>query len=651
MKATSNWRAALRLVAVCGLVLMAAPIAVHSRGGDDEAEDYIRSNYTKYEFRIPMRDGAELYTAVYRPRDTSKPYPFMMIRTPYSCRPYGADRYPDWFGPTPEFVRDGYIFVCQDVRGRMMSEGEFVNMRPHNPNKSGPQDVDESTDTYDTIEWLLANVEGHNGRVGQWGNSYPGFYCSASMIDSHPALKAVSPNAPIADWFFDDMHHNGAFTLGMTFPFFAIFGQPRPEPTTEWSELYDFGTPDGYQFFLDLGPIKNVDDMIFEGEVAFWTEMSEHPNYDEFWQTRNILPHLKNISAAVLTVGGLFDAEDLYGPFHTYRAIEDQNPGIFNHLVMGPWRHGSWLSSDGQTLGPAEFGFPTAEVFRERAIIPFFRHYLKGEGEVDLPEAWVFETGGNRWREFDQWPPEPLEPRTLYLGGDGALSTEAPVGADDVAFDEFPSDPAKPVPYTPAITTRWNSEYMVEDQRFASQRPDVLVFRSEPTDEDLTLAGPITARLWVSTTGTDSDWVVKLIDEFPGRMPGYEPPKKWGDPAGEDHGGTQRMVRSEIVRGRFRNSLEHPEPFVPGEVTLVEVPLQGVLHTFKRGHRVMIQVQSTMFPLFDRNPQTYVPNIFEAEADDFIKTTHRVFHSAEHPSLIEVGVLPATAPVVESNAE
>ncbi len=481
--------------------------AVWAQEGGGDQETYIRSHYSKHEYRVPMRDGVELYTAVYTPIDTSKTYPFMMLRTPYACNPYGADRYTDWFGPTADFAREGYIFVCQDVRGRMMSEGQFINMRPHVPTKRGPQDVDESTDTFDTIEWLLANVEGHNGRVGQWGNSYPGFYCSAGMIDSHPALKAVSPNAPIADWFFDDMHHNGAFTLGMTFPFFAIFGQPRPEPTTERGELFDFGTPDAYQFFLDLGPVRNVETRIFEGDVAFWTEMAKHPNYDRFWKSRNILPHLKKISAAVLTVGGLFDAEDLYGPFHTYRAIEEQNPGIFNVLVMGPWRHGTWLSRDGQNLGPADFGFPTAEVFRERAMIPFFRHFLKGEGEIDLPEAWIFETGANRWREFDQWPPKGVEPTAFFLGIGGSLSAEAPTGDDHQAFEEFPSDPAHPVPYTPAISTRWNSEYMVEDQRFAARRPDVLVFRSEALEEDLTLAGPITARLWVSTPApTPTGW-------------------------------------------------------------------------------------------------------------------------------------------------
>ncbi len=571
----------------------------------------------------------------------------MMLRTPYACDPYGADRYPRWFGPTADFAREGYIFVCQDVRGRYMSEGEFVNMRPHLATKGGPQDVDESTDTHDTIDWLLANVEGHNGRVGQWGNSYPGFYSSAGMIDGHPALKAVSANAPIADWYWDDMHHHGAFTLALSFPFFASFGLPRPEPTTQSNERFDFGTPDGYQFFLDLGPVGNVEDELLEGSVPFWTEMTRHPNYDEFWQARNILPHLNNISAAVLIVGGLFDAEDLYGPFNIYRSIEDANPGIFNMLVMGPWSHGAWLVRDGRELGPADFGFSTAEVFRERVMIPFFRHFLKGEGELDLPEAWIFETGANRWREFAQWPPHGLENATFYFAGGGALSTDRP-GDGDPAFDEFVSDPANPVPYTPVITTRWHSEYMVEDQRFAARRPDVLVFRSEPLDQDVTMAGPITARLWVSTTGSDADWVVKLIDEFPGRLPGYEPPQDSLDPGEEDLGGTQRLVRSEIMRGRFRNSYERPEPFSPGEITLVELPLQGVLHTFKRGHRIMIQVQSSLFPLFDRNPQKFVPNIFEAFADDYIKATHRVWRNAEHPSSVEVGILPATAPVIQS---
>jgi putative CocE/NonD family hydrolase len=634
------------------LIVVALPGVVEAQP-DPATAEYIRANYSKFEYWIPARDGARLYTSVYVPNDTSQTYPMLMIRTPYNCEPYGADRYADHLGPSAKMVREGYIFVCQDVRGRFMSEGEFVNMRPHRPTKSGPEDVDESTDTYDTVEWLINNVPGNNGRVGQWGNSYPGFYTAAGAIDSHPALKAVSPNAPIADWYFDDMHHHGAFTLGLSFPFFSSFGKPRPEPTTDWPGFFDFGTPDGYQFFLDLGPLKNVEAQIFEGDVAFWTAQTAHPNYDEFWQSRNIVPHLKNITAAVLTVGGWFDAEDLYGPLHIYPSIEKNNPDTFNVLVMGPWRHGAWLRSDGQRLGPVDFGYPTAVEFRERVMEPFFRKYLKGQGEVNVPEAWMFETGANRWREFDQWPPEELEPRKLFFREDGGLDAQPSAGTDEESFDEFVSDPANPVPYTPAITTRWHSEYMVEDQRFAARRPDVLVFRSEPLEQDLTIAGPITARLWVSTTGGDADWVVKLIDEFPGRMPGWQQPTREQMFSGDyvDEGGTQRMVRSEILRGRFRNSYEFPEPFVPGEITLVEVPLQDVLHTFKRGHRVMIQVQSSLFPFIDRNPQSWVDNIFEADEEDFIKATHRVWFSKDHPSVIEFGILPTPKPVVQPVGE
>jgi putative CocE/NonD family hydrolase len=364
--------------------------------------------------------------------------------------------------------------------------------------------------------------------------------------------------------------------------------------------------------------------------------MSEHPNYDAFWQSRNILPHLKNVKCAVMVVGGWFDAEDLYGPLQTYRSVEEKNPGIFNVLVMGPWRHGRWLREDGSALGPVAFGFPTAEVFRRQALLPFFRHFLKQEGRLELPEAWAFETGANRWRRFDKWPPQGLEKASLYLQPAGGLAFEPPGSSEQEGFDEYPSDPAKPVPYTMDISTGWHAEYMVEDQRFAAWRPDVLVYRSEPLEEDLTLAGPIAARLWVSTTGTAADWVVKVIDEYPGRLPGYE----WDPESTEnDLGGTQQLVRLEIFRGRFRNSYEQPEPFVPGEVTPVTFPLQDLLHTFQPGHRVMVQIQSTLFPFIDRNPQTYVPNIFEAEEEDFVKATHRVYRSQAHPSALEVGVL------------
>ncbi|MCP4658476.1 MAG: CocE/NonD family hydrolase [bacterium] len=598
-----------------------------------ERAAYIRAHYTKFEYRIPMRDGKRLFTAVYSPNPAETRHPILLLRTPYSVEPYGADRYREKLGPYAEYEREGFIFVFQDVRGRFMSEGEYVNMRPHRAKRSGPRDIDESTDTWDTIEWLLENVENHNGKVGMWGISYPGFYCSAGMIDSHPALAAVSPQAPISDWYWDDMHHHGALILSLTFNFFSGFGRPRTGLTTEWPERFEHGTPDGYQFFLDLGPLGNVNERYFKGEIAFWNQIAEHPNYDAFWQARNILPHLKNIKAAVMTVGGWFDAEDLYGPLKTYRAVEQNNPEIFNVLVMGAWGHGGWTRTEGDRLGRAEFGFKTSEYYQRHVELPFFRHFLKGEGELDLPEALVFETGANRWRSFAAWPPENLDERRLFLGSGGRLADAAP-DDDHGAHDAWVSDPAKPVPYSMEISTGYPKSYMTEDQRFAARRPDVMVYQSEVLEEDLTLAGPLQAELWVSTSGTDSDWVVKLIDVLPGEIPGFD-----ADSGAVDLGGSQRLVRAEVFRGRFRESYEHPKPFVADQITPVSFELLDVLHTFKRGHRVMVQIQSTWFPLVDRNPQKYVPNIFEAKAEDFIKVTNRVFRCREHPSAIRLGVL------------
>ena len=638
-----------RRVAVLALVSVAAAGAA-AQEVDEERAAYIRAHYAKFEYRIPMRDGVRLFTAVYIPNDTSTTYPMLLFRTPYSVDPYGAERYADELGPSPAFEEEKYIFVFQDVRGRCMSEGEFVNMRPHLPKKKKKTDVDESTDTYDTIEWLLANVANHNGRVGQWGISYPGFYTTAGMIDSHPALKAVSPQAPIADWFWDDMHHHGAFVLPLAFDFFAVFGQPRPGPTTERPDDFDHGTDDGYQFFLDLGPLSNVNERYFKGEIDFWNKIVEHPNYDAFWQSRNILPHLQNVTAAVMVVGGWFDTEDLYGPLEIYRAVEEKNPGIWNVLVMGPWSHGGWKRTDGSSLGTAEFGFKTAELYNQR-LLGFFEHFLKGEGEVDLPEAWVFETGANRWRSFDAWPPRGVREKSLYLSAGGALAFD-PVATDRAAdrpaeggeaYDAYVSDPSKPVPYTMEITTRWAKKYMTEDQRFAAWRPDVLVYKTEVLEDDLTLAGPLEADLWVSTSGTDSDWIVKLIDVFPGDLDaGSGEEEDEGDDRESEEpklGGQQMLVRAEAFRGRFRDSYEHPKPFVPGEITRVRYELRDVLHTFQRGHRVMVQIQSTWFPFIDRNPGKYVPNIFEAEEEDFITVTNRVYRSKEHPSRVVVGVL------------
>jgi hypothetical protein len=598
---------------------------------------YIRSHYAKTEHRVPMRDGAHLFTSVYAPNDAGKKHPILLVRTPYSVGPYGADRYKKRLGPSEAFEKAGFIFVFQDVRGRYLSEGEYVNMRPHVSEKRD-RAVDESSDTYDTIAWLLENVPGHNGRVGQWGISYPGFYASAGAIDSHPALRAVSPQAPIADWFWDDMHRNGAFVLPLAFNFFSTFGVPRDGPTTRSAPEFDHRTPDGYQFFLDLGPLANVNARHFHGEIPFWNEMAAHPNYDSFWQARNILPHLKNVRASVLVVGGWFDTEDLYGPLETYEAIERANPKTENALVMGPWFHGQWARDAGQRLGDAEFGFATSEDFQQRMLLPFFLHHLDDGPDPLLAEANVFETGANRWRRFDSWPPAEREPRSLYLTAEGGLAWTAPTDADE-AHDEYVSDPAKPVPYTMEITTDWAKDYMTEDQRFAAWRPDVLVYRGEPLTEDLTLAGPIVADLWVSTTGGDADWVVKLIDVYPGELPGLTDRDEEEEEAKAYPGGRQMLVRAEVMRGRFRDSFERPKPFTPGEPTRVTFELRDVLHTFRRGHRLMVQVQSTWFPFIDRNPQSWVPNIFEAREADFAKATQRVYRSKSRPSHLRVGVL------------
>lgn len=600
-------------------------------------------HYTKEEHAIPMRDGVKLHTVVYRPKDTSRTYPFLMNRTPYSAGPYGT-AFRGRLGP-PALEKEGFIFVYQDVRGCHKSEGKFRHVTPHCPEKKSPQDVDESTDTHDTIEWLLKNVPGHNGRVGQWGISYPGFYAAAGMIDAHPALKAVSPQAPVSDFYFDDFHHHGAFFLPHAFNFFINFQWPPDQPRFR----YPYANPrdaDGYAFFLRQGALKNLQDSVFKGKSWFWTDLTQHPNYDAYWQSRNILPHLKRVAPAVLTVGGWFDAEDLYGPLQVYRSIEEKNPSVANRLVMGPWAHGQWARGRGEKLGNAWFGSDTAEFYRDNIEAPFFRYYLKDQGEMKLAEATIFATGANEWRQFDSWPPKNLQARRYYFQPKEGLGEERPPQA---SFEEFISDPAKPVPFTEAITPRMTVEYMTDDQRFASRRPDVLVFQTEPLAEELTLAGPLAAELFVSTSQQDADWVVKIIDVFPDTTPEPAAIRRLTEQEQEEEAklyrfrrpqaGYQMMVRSEVIRGRFRNSVEKPEPFTPGEVTRVKLPIQDVLHTFKKGHRLMVQVQSSWFPLVDRNPQKWVDNIFEAKDEDFTKATHRVYLGGQRASSLEVGVL------------
>lgn len=625
----SRRKAIIRVpLALLLLLLFSVPFSAQ------EAYD-VRANYEKSEYQIPMRDGVKLFTVVYSPRDKSKKYPILLNRTPYSVGPYGPDAYKTSLGPSPLFMKEGYIFVYQDVRGRYMSEGEFVNMRPHKERKVGPTDIDESTDTYDTIDWLIKNVPNNNGRVGMWGISYPGFYVAVGMIDAHPALKAASPQAPIADWFIgDDFHHNGAFFLPHAFNFLATFGRPRPRPTTETPPRFQHGTPDGYKFFLELGPLQNADRKYFKGDVAFWNEMMEHPNYDDFWKARNTLPHLKNIRPAVMTVGGWFDAEDLYGALHTYKATEKQSPGAYNVLVMGPWYHGGWARSDGDSLGAIRFGSKTAEFYRNEIELPFFNCFLKDKCDRKLPEAYVFETGSNRWRTYTEWPPRTAQPRAIYLREDGRLSFDPPTNERD-AFDEYVSDPNKPVPYINGIAIGMTREYMVEDQRFAARRPDVLVYQTEPLAQDLTAAGPVKVTLYVSSTGTDADYVVKLIDVFPDDAPDPEP-----NPTGVRMGGYQMLVRGEPFRARFRNSFERPEPLRPGEVTKIEFVMPDINHAFLKGHRIMVQVQSTWFPLVDRNPQKFVPNIYKASESDFQKAIQRVHRSRVYASHVTLNVMP-----------
>jgi putative CocE/NonD family hydrolase len=592
---------------------------------------YVRENYLRTKFEIPMRDGVKLYTIVYMPRDQSQTYPILLMRTPYGIGPYDPEKVRDNLGPNKHFGAEKYIFAYQDVRGRYMSEGVFENMRPQLAKPGGPKDIDESTDTYDTIEFLVNNVPNHNGKVGQYGISYPGFYTAAGMINAHPALKASSPQAPIADWFFDDFYHRGALFLPHAFTFFSRFGKPRPEPTTVSTPGFNFGTPDGYQFFLNLGPLSNANRLWFKDQIAYWNALGEHNTYDDFWKARNLLPHLKKVAPAVMTVGGWYDAEDLYGIFNTYRAVEKQNPGIFNVLVIGPWPHGGWASADGSRLGDATFDSNTAAFFQEKIELPFFNHFLKGKGDNKLPEAYVFETGANEWRQHREWPPRNAVKKTFFLNSRGRLTDEQP--RNEVKdFDGFTSDPNRPVPYTEAISFGMSREYMTGDQRFASRRPDVLVYQTEPLEDDVTFAGPLEADLYVATSGTDADWVVKVIDVYPSDAGiNLETKKNMGD--------YQMMVRSEVIRGRFRNGYDKAVPFARNAPEAVSLPLQDVLHTFKKGHRVMVQVCCTWFPLVDRNPQKFIEKIFDAREEDFIKADQKVFRSPARPSALHFAVL------------
>jgi uncharacterized protein len=627
-----------RFVAAAILILAVAgnsAFAQRRREPDDKRLAEVKAKYTKYEYRIPMRDGKRLFTAVYVPKDDSQKYPIMLNRTPYSVAPYGADEYRDRLGPSHLFEKSGYIFALQDVRGRMMSEGEYVNMRPYLADKKKPTDIDESSDTYDTIDWLLKHVPNHNGKVGQWGISYPGFYTVTGMIDAHPALVAASPQAPVTDWFIgDDWHHNGALQIAHMLNFLPFFDRPRPVPIKKFDTTFEYETPDGYDLFLHFGPLSKASDRFFKGETAYLKEVCQHSNYDDWWKARNIRAHIKQIKPAVMTVGGWYDAENLFGALEVYRNLLRNSPSTDNRIVMGPWVHGGWSRGDGSKLGDVPFNAATAEFYQEKIEFPFFEHHLKGVGKYEHPKAWVFETGTNLWRKYEAWPPQPAKPHTYYFAAGNKLSNAAPSQAKPDENDEYVSDPARPVNYQETTTTRMTQEYMTADQRFASRRPDVLYYETEVLDNDMTVAGPIAVDLNVSTTGTDSDWVVKLIDVYPNDYPDPTP-----NPKGVRMGGYQQLVRGDVFRGKFRNSFEKPEPFEPGKPAEIKFNMQDVCHTFRSGHRIMVQVQSSWFPLIDRNPQKFV-DIYSAEAADYQKATQRVYHSHDRPSRVTVLVMP-----------
>ena len=622
---------ALALLSSC-----TAPEKSTEEQAKDSNSDYVQLNYDKQEVYIDMRDGTKLFTSIYSPKDKSKTYPIIMQRTPYSVGPYGKDKMRTRIAPSPTMMKEGYIVVYQDVRGRYMSEGVYDNMRAYIPNKTDNSQVDESSDTYDTIEWLVNNVENNNGKVGTWGISYPGYYSTYSVIDAHPALKAASPQAAIGDFFFDDFHHNGAFLLSY-FRAIPVFGTYKDQPTDKgWYKLPDLGTQDQYQFFLDAGPLKNLNSYFENYEVDsedeqakkdfFWNEIVEHPNYDELWQSKGLVQHLSDVKPSVATmfVIGEFDAEDLYGPLSAYKKLEKDNPGNYNTMVFGPWSHGQWSRNQVRNeVGNYYFGDSISLNYQKNVESKFFSHFLKGDGDAEsgLPEAYVYDSGKKQWNSFEQWPPKEAKSKMFYLGADGSLNRTKKAERNR----SFVSNLSKPVPYSEDIKTVFTPrKYMTDDQRFAARRPDVLVYETPVLEEDLTVIGELVADLKVATTGSAADWIVKIVDVHPAD---YEENNKQM----QGHlkmSNYHMMVRSEVMRGRFRDSFSDPKPFTPGEKTQVVINLQDIHHTFKKGHKLQVQIQSTWFPLIDLNPQTYVDNIYKADEKDFKNQTHTVFSSS-----------------------
>ena len=605
-----------------------------------QALEFFQTHYAKHEYRIAMRDGVKLYTQVYTPVagqfPDAGPYPFLMSRTPYSCGNYDNGKIAPRVTGNQDMLHSGYILVCQDVRGRWESEGAWIEMTPSKDGKGG---VDESTDMYDTVAWLLKNVPANNGKVGVLGISYPGFYAAASIVDGHPAIKAASPQAPVTDlWMNDDAYHGGAFMLSANHGFYAPFFGPQKNPLkVEPKNNFDYGTKDMYSYYLGMATLANLDTPK-GGTNAYFHDQVIHSTYDPYWQSRNISAHMHGVTAAVMEVGGWFDAEDLSGPVKVFHAVATQSPqAAENTLVEGPWVHGGWAGGPGASLGDISFGSDTAKFYRETIEAPFFAHWLKDAAWTPLPKAYTFETGSNVWKKYSTWPPEGAVSRTIYFQPHGGLAFAMP--KDKASKDEYVSDPAHPVPFTPYVTgPDVPQRYMDDDQRFATTRGDVLVYESEPLTDDLTVAGPVKPMLKIASTGTDADFIVKLIDVFPEDYPEPEQPRsaKRGEEVFLQ--GYQMMVRGEPMRAKFRNSWEKPEALVPGKVTDVNFTMQDVNHTFLKGHRIMVQVQSSWFPLIDRNPQVF-EDIAKAKPEDFKKATETVFHQADAASGVELMVL------------
>ena len=590
----------------------------------------LQEHYDKREVMIPMRDGIRLFTVLYIPKDQSQSYPFLVNRTAYGVAPYGPDAFRTWAGPYVEFSHEGFIFVYQDSRGRFRSEGEFVH---HAPYLAGSQRPNSSTDMYDTVAWLLKNVSNNNGRVSERGVSWPGWEAAMGMIDAHPALRFSSPQAPPQDQFLgDDYHSGGAFQLAYGFNWMAENATLRQAPTDKPAVEFDFGTPDGYRFFLELGAAANAKKYFGDG-VPTYDDFMKHGTYDEYWKLRNVPQHLKGVKHPVLIVGGWFDAEDFAGPFLMFHGLQNLSPGNQAHLVVGPWDHGGWARNAGDEFAGIPFTVKTGEQFRRDIELPMFVQYLKDRGRVDLPKALMFETGGNKWRRCAQWPPAGVAAKPLYLGPRGRLSFDRPGAGPASAHDDYVSDPRRPVPYTAQILTGEGRRFAVEDQRFVSSRPDVLVYESEPLAADLTIAGPTPVELYAATSGTDSDFVVKLIDVYPDDAKDPDP-----NPLALRMGGYQMLLVGEILRAKFRDSLSDPKPMQPGVPAKLRFTLGDRYHTFLKGHRLMVQVQSSWFPMFDRNPQKFV-DVYHAAAADYRPATQRIYRDVRRPSALQLPVV------------